>query len=412
MRNLVETECEVAPLHRAPLAVSTPVGGDHLTRAALIVLGETWPQWRVAGLDWPEYRVRLAMLVGARHIVVLAARITPAVLMAVDRATALGATASVVRSGGEVGDLFHPDESVLLMSGNAAVAPAALRAFAEAEGAAILCVDPAADEQFELIDATARWSGIARIDGGLVRATSAEAGEWSLASMLLRKAVARRASRTLGDALELVVTQADASRVTRSLVSDAPKDAGGWATRCAAVPPARVLGRVLSTRLDAIATIAPWTTIALSLSAIAASVTAPFALAAMLAVLAVVGCQLGTIASSASLRGSDRSRLTGPVVKGAAAIALVAAAIVAGREAGIVLSVVIVSLFALDMRLPPAIERPAWSTDLPGAAIVIGVASLWGSAGFVIGTALAAVHALVTLAWRQNRLSATLTSTA
>src|SRR6188474_1617193 len=60
----------------------------------------------------------------------------------------------------------------------------------EEGGSAILTVpDDESHLEFERIDGTNRWAGLARVDANMIGATAAMLGDWDLQSTLLRRAI-------------------------------------------------------------------------------------------------------------------------------------------------------------------------------------------------------------------------------
>ena len=129
-----------------------------MTRAALILFDDDDPPVSILGISWPEFRVRQAVRAGAMHIVVVAGRITPPIVSAIDWAKNMGVSAVLARTAIEIADLFHPEEAVLLMSGAALVEDRLVMALMIAERPTLLCVAADSDPVWELIDARARWT--------------------------------------------------------------------------------------------------------------------------------------------------------------------------------------------------------------------------------------------------------------
>lgn len=370
-----------------------------MTRAALIVLGDAWPTVRVVGLSWPEYRIRSAMRGGAAHIVVTAERVTPDVVAAVDRARGDGISIQLARSVGDVGDLFHPDEAVLLLAGGAIAPPALIDRLAVSGATAVACVPPDADPAFELINATARWSGFASIDGAQVRRTAGAAGDWDLASMLLRKALAASAQRIMlaeGDVPE----QADAPGATVRAAKQAI-DADG-------------VGAALAARLHrqfpAIALAGPWAVAAVLAAAPVAAALAPIPLGFGLLLVGICVAGLARLAGKATALRTSLARILGWLPDLSAAVTVVTAAWMTQREAAIVAAVTLVVVAALGERLGHVFPPSKWVVPAPALATTVAIGSLFGATGLFAGLCVALACALATLAIRQNSLSATLTS--
>jgi hypothetical protein len=143
-----------------------------------------------------EFQARQAHAVGATHLIICAAQFPAALVSAVDRLRAEGINASFARNAHEAAESIHPDEDLLLFAEGAIASTERLQDLAVIEKAAIIVrAHNPQTAHLELIDADHVWAGIARIDGALIRKTSAILGEWSLAPTLLRMAIQAGASR-------------------------------------------------------------------------------------------------------------------------------------------------------------------------------------------------------------------------
>lgn len=171
----------------ALIAASRQIDDDH------DVLRATLP---VAGRTLVEHQARLATRAGAQLIVILVERLPATLAAAIDRLRRDGLRIEIARDAAAAADMIHPDEALLLFA-DGCVADAALVArVAGAPLPALLTVPPDADaDAFERIDATARWGGVALIDGTRLRRTAAMLGDWDLQSTLLRQAVQEGAAR-------------------------------------------------------------------------------------------------------------------------------------------------------------------------------------------------------------------------
>jgi hypothetical protein len=221
-----------------------------LPLAALLIAGDTVLP-RLLGADPVEFQLRRARAAGAGHAVVYAARVTSALLATVDRLRREGQSVDVARSVADVAEYIHPDETVLMIAPDVIVSPERMAAIAASTEPMLLCVrDEPINSRFELIDPTARWTGCARIDGGLVRRTAAMIGDWDISSTLMRRAVQDGAARMTLTPEEaetdlLVIDSVGAAQLAgRRLVASLPVENAGWATRWVIAPTARLLARV------------------------------------------------------------------------------------------------------------------------------------------------------------------------
>lgn len=387
-----------------------------MTLAALILIDDERPAAPVLGLAWPEFQMRRAVKAGARHIVLVAGRVTRDVVEAIDRLRDEGLSATLARSASEVTDLFHPEEAVLLMTGVTVTSDAVLRDLLGATASTVLCVaTDTAGQSHELIDAAHSWSGYARIDGAQVRATASVSGEWDLGSVLLRRAVAARATRMLLADKERLgeANVADAVATGRRLVDAAATVAPGWGEAGLLQPVARALARLTPAILPSVARLGHWIVlIALVCAPVAASARInPLGIA--LFVAALLGAVFTRIASTTTGIPPAAVRFFAPVRDGSAVLALtLVAAQSAMIVAAAVLVVVVTALVALSDRLLTAGPgpRPPWLADRAGHATLLLAGALAGQHGIIFALSLCALHGFATLAWLQDRLSRVLTS--
>lgn len=155
-------------------------------RAALPFLGQTLI----------EYQVRQASAAGATHVVVLVERLPAALIGAVDRLRRDGVVVELARSVEDAADRIHPDERLLLIGDGVVARQELVDKAARAETSALFTLPDSDDTaRFERIDATARWAGVATLDGTTLRRTVAMLGDWDLQSTLLRRIVQAEAKR-------------------------------------------------------------------------------------------------------------------------------------------------------------------------------------------------------------------------
>lgn len=173
-------------------------------RAALPFLGQTLI----------EYQVRQAAAAGAGHVVVLVERVPAALVGAVDRLRRDGIAVELARSVADAADRIHPEERLLLIGDGAVARQDVVDKAARANVPSVFVLpDTAETLRFERIDAGARWSGIALIDGTTLRRTVAMLGDWDLQSTLLRRIVQAEAKRIeTGSASIWLVDRAEEGR--------------------------------------------------------------------------------------------------------------------------------------------------------------------------------------------------------
>ena len=384
-----------------------------MTLAALIILGEDRPNTPVLGLSWPEFQLRRAVRAGALHLVLVSDRVTRDVVEAVDRLRGEGLSTTLARSNAEVADLFHPDEAVLLLTGNQIVGDGLLASFLQASGPALLCIDPAhAGHDHELIDARSHWLGIGRLDGAHVRATVPMSGDWDLGSTLMRKAVAARAQRIMVTADDMLLSVAAPAATARAMVNAVRERPRGWGARWVTAPLSHMIARSFPALLPLLARAGPW----FALMAFALSLLAqlrqwtPAAL--MLFLLALIVSSLSRVAAAATGIPVRHMRFTAPA-RDVASVVLLALIVVRMLPdlAPIILGFNIVGLRALADRITiDQATSASWHADIGGSALVLLFASVFGPTGLVAGLAVIALQAFITVAFLQNRLSRALTS--
>lgn len=192
-----------------------------------------------AGRTLVEYQARLAIEAGAGHVVILVERVPALLAQAVERLRRQGARVEFARSVSDAVERFHPEERILLVADGVIAAQAAFSALAAQPGAAVLALPDTQDyAQFERIDASQRWAGIAIFGKPVLEATIQMLGDWDLSSTLLRRLVQSDAARV--DALNptgdrpvpspvLAIGPAAIGHVEASLLRRAEPGSGDWA---------------------------------------------------------------------------------------------------------------------------------------------------------------------------------------
>jgi hypothetical protein len=376
-----------------------------LPLAALLIAGERVLP-RLMGSDPIETQLRRARAAGAGHAVVYAERVTSELLAVVDRLRREGLTVDIARTVADAAEYIHPDEAVLMIAPGVVVTLDRLLAVANSADSVLLCVrDEPANDRFELIDPTARWTGFARIDGGLLRRTAAMVGDWDLASTLLRRAVQEGAGRmTLtpeeaGQDLLVVDSATAAQQSGRRLIAATPVEAAGWGTKWLVAPLARTLARVASDlNMEAQwVTLAGFTVFALGGVCALAGWLVPSLLLLILGQTLDLTSEIGTRAAAASARFE---RLRFPVRAATASLVVLAMGITLALRSVqwgcIVLALVIIGATWLAAPLARDDPRMAmWRSDPSGHALI-------GILGFAFGSpvwalAAAAAHASFSL---------------
>ena len=379
--------------------------------AALLIAGETAGP-RVLGADIIEFQLRRARGAGVAHAVIYVERVTSTLLATVDVLRGDGLSIDIARTVADVAELIHPDETVLMIAPDVIVSPERLAMVAASDEPVLLCVrDEPANDRYELIDPTARWTGVARIDGGLLRRTAAMVGDWDLGSTLMRRAVQEGAARmtlTPEEAgLELIVIDSagSAQGAGRRIVASSTVESGGWGTHWVITSVARTLARVAGD----LGIQAHWVTIAgfgfCGVAVVCA--LAGWIVASLFALLiGLASDAAGAIGTRAGAGTSRWDKYRFPVRASAAMIVVLAMGVTLTLRSAqwgcIVLAVVIIGATWLAAPIARDDVRMAkWRSDPAGHAII-------GIAGFIVGSpigalAICAVHAAASLGWAVRR---------
>jgi hypothetical protein len=340
--------------------------------AALILCGESDPDegyailLPVAGQTLLEYQVRTLRAFGVGHLVLLADRLPSGLLATLDRLKSDNIDIDVVRTPSDAADSVHPDEDVLVIAGGMVAPRHQLQRLSTLKGPALLSVaDIAENNAFERIDAQSRWTGIAKLDGTLLRETAAMLGDWQLGPTLLRVALqngVRQIRIDDGDSIMMPKTIAEAASTTAALSNAVRPRAIDWFDRTILAPMAVMLAQKSMARRVTTRTIAVFAAV-LTLVAFASVLLGRFWVGTSL--LCVVGLvvAIGDVVAQVSARPSDLlDRLVATRAPGVAALLLLC-----GAQA-----------FALDSDLVTVLA------GLPLVSSMIGLAHL--------NTRIAAVH--------------------
>jgi hypothetical protein len=144
----------------------------------------------LAGRTLIEYQARCLAAAGAAPLIVLVERVPVALNDAFERLRGEGVAVVPVSEGGEAASRFEAGSQLILLGDGVVPDMEDLRLLVEEGDGAILTVpddDPHAE--FERIDGTQRWAGLARVDSNMLGATAAMLGDWDLQSTLLRRAI-------------------------------------------------------------------------------------------------------------------------------------------------------------------------------------------------------------------------------
>ena len=191
----------------------------------------------LAGRSLIEFQVRSAAAAGASPIIVQVERIPPALNEAFERLRGEGYHVIVVSDAAEAASRFEPGALILLVADGVVAAPDNFARITEEGDPAVAVVpDDEEHEEFERIDATSRWGGLALVDGRTLSSTVAMLGDWDLQSTLLRRAIqegARRVALEPGNAPLLASTPGQLGEFERGLFASSRGQRPDWVSRYA-----------------------------------------------------------------------------------------------------------------------------------------------------------------------------------
>ena len=157
----------------------------------------------LAGRTLVEYQARCLAAAGASPLVVLVERVPVALNEALERLRVEGIAMVPVSDGVEAAGRFEAGSQLILLADGVAPDMGDLAMLVEEADATIMTVpDSEAFADYERIDATHRWAGLARVDSSTLGATAAMLGDWDLQSTLLRRSVqagARQVASATGE---------------------------------------------------------------------------------------------------------------------------------------------------------------------------------------------------------------------
>ena len=367
--------------------------------AALIIAGgETAPGvvaslLPVVGQTLIEYQVRTARASGARHIVVLVDQMPAGLVAAFDRLRADGIDLDVARDIRDAADRIHPDEQILLVMPAIFASRLVMETLAAQSGVTLLCAaEHASDAAFERIDARDRWSGLALLNGKLLRETVAILGDWSVGSTLLRRMLQFGAKRRyLGndDFLEMVDTADQGQMASAALLKQVmPAETMRSDQRVIAVL-ARPCAQLLLERRVPIDLLVAVPFVLLGAALIVA--TLGWLLTSfMLFFVAIIAAGIATLGTHASLIGS-RPFLHFPETRLLcyALLLLNLAWVTGGTWTAFILATWSVSQLLLD----PAPAGDVWRSTPERGALIVFVALIAGYP--IVGLGLLVIHGLI-----------------
>lgn len=349
----------------------------------------------LAGQTLIEYQARIARACGAGHIVVLVDNIPAALVAAFDRLRADGIDIDIARDAREAADRIHPEEQLLVMASGAVASRQIISDLSDSAAPVLITIEDApATAHFERIDGMERWSGLALLNGDLLRQTAAMLGDWTLGPTLLRTALQKGVmrSRYEGSGLALVRNEREAQGVAEAFAAGANGAGQGfWQTQVVAPLTQRILPLVLGRNVP-VELVAVLPLVFLALSMVVAAVgwtSSSFGVFLLASFPAAAGQVMTDIAARPDkpLRWARDARL--PVL-----LALLCLAGWTLDVSGAGWGAFVLGLWAgIALILQPRNgERDAWMADADLVALELLMASLIGQTLF--GLMIAVAHAV------------------
>ena len=171
----------------------------------------------LAGRTLIEYQARCLAAAGASPLIVLVERIPVALNDAFERLRGEGIAVVPVSDGNEAASRFEAGSQLVLLADGVAPDMGDLARLLEDDVAILTVPDDEDHANYERIDGTHRWAGLARVDANILGATAAMLGDWDLQSTLMRRAVqegARLVPSTAGEGRGPFLASDEASMAT------------------------------------------------------------------------------------------------------------------------------------------------------------------------------------------------------
>ncbi|MEP9401537.1 hypothetical protein [Sphingomonas sp. VNH70] len=362
------------------------------------VLAATLP---FGGMTLIEYQARLLAKAGAGQLLVVVARVTPALAAAVNRIGRRGLTVDIVRSAEEALAKAHP-QAVIIALADALVTTEAVVSGMAREPADTLLVTPTGDTAaVERVDAAHCWAGVATLSIDRLAEAARLPREYDFQSSLLRVATQARPAHVLlaaGAVRSGHGVERDAGTLEvrgRDLLASLARTRTGWIDRFVLGPLGRLLlPSLVRHRVPDTAVVA--TGAALGLGALAAIPLWSAGAAALLCCLALVLLSTGGLL--ARLRGEDgHARVAGHGIAATGFATLFGVALVQSLvvETGTAVTLGITAVVATVVAQRAAVRALPWGASAATAPVLL---LPFAAAGQVtVGLVLVALHAAATL---------------
>ena len=338
-----------------------------------------------------EFQTRVAHAAGAAHIVVMVSNLPGEMVAAFDRLRASGINVDVARDPRDAADRIHPDERLIVMSDGVVADRYSIAELSASTHPTLLTIEDAPrNAGFERIDSTERWSGLAMIDGELLRETVAMLGDWTLSPTLLRAALQAGALRRRvsgGSVVGRAIDQGTAQGLAAQMAAQAAtKPEGPLATHVAEPLAARALPILLKhgVPLDLLSVLP----IVLAASSLLLSVMGWFASGFLVLLLAMLPAAAGRVVAAMSARSVVSLTIYDKVKD----FIFCAGIVLLGwheYQQGLGWGAVILALWAVVLLLHRRISAP-WPVHVEVALVVMLVTVLAGVPLWGIGLIIAA----------------------
>lgn len=355
------------------------------------------------GMTLIEYQARLLASVGASHLLIAVARVTPALLGAVSRIGARGLAVDVVRSAAEASAKVHPLAQVIVVSDGLVTTDAVVE-WVSAESHEALLVTREADGVAvgERVDSGHFWAGLARVPASRIADVAAMPEDYDFQSTLLRHSAQAGAAQLVLPA-QTARTRHGVERSAAALLRRSKSVLAAISDRRTAWVDRFVFTPVTSFTLPALVAraVPGWALLGAGavLAAGAIALLGMLMPAPGLALTLVAMAALSTGAMLAWLRGEDgNARFQERAAGGLGAVAVLLAGVgstrVTGEWSGLVLALTLVATAALIERTVTP-RRRWWAT--PAAYPIVLLPFAIGG-WLIVGLAAANAYAFATLA--------------
>lgn len=378
--------------------------------AALIIADDAISSPLVLGRSLTELQITRVVSTGARHVVCLVRQVSAQILAAADTLRANGLTIDIVRTIADAADAIHPDETLFLVASQVLVSGKTLDGLLETGVPSLLCVaSETGTAQFEIIDATMRWTGYALLEGATLRRVADMVGDWDAASTLLRQLVQENARRVLLDRDQVATTlltirdNADALQAGRKLLSDDAEERNGLGNYWLGRPVSRFLAR-LAGELGLKSKIIEYGAVGTAIVSALLGLTGWLGVGLFL-LLATFFARGAAVRLATALGDLGSRPILRTVIKTAAVVVVSACAVTLASRTGqwgclLLGGLLIGTQMLVDQRRSPESRARRWLCDpLSGVAILLsGIVTT----APVIGLFFATAHAVASYLWLQR----------